>query len=480
MFWSNFLHIYQPSNQMPYILEKIVNESYREIIKGLKNNPSAKITLNINSCLTEMLIKRGYQDIVSDLRTLAQKGQIEFTGSAKYHAFLPFLPETEIKRQIELNYRTNRRIFGSIYNPKGFFPPELAINSKVVKIVAQAGYKWILADEIAYNGKLETLPHNQIYSVKGFKDFKIFFRERRMSELILGAIIRSEKTMLEALGERINEKNQYLLTAMDGETFGHHRPGLQNLLFEIYGSKKYDKITISELLDLIPKSEKPISPLASSWSTSKEEIIKKRQFMAWKNPKNKIHRWQWQLTKLVLSEVNKLDKKSKSYRLSRLKLDRALQSDHYWWASARPWWSLEMIEGGANQLLETILAIKNLSPEIQAKANDLYQKILIASFEWQRSGYIHRLHSKKKNPIDLIPLKNRVTKKWFDGLVKELQNEMKKAADNEEFEKAIMWRDAIFKLKSGQDIYADESIAERLKAEKNIPSLDYLDKQNEK
>ena len=68
-------------------------ESYQKLIQGLKENPNAKLTLNINACLTELLVENGFQALISDIKDSAQKGQIEFTGSAKYHAFLPLLPE---------------------------------------------------------------------------------------------------------------------------------------------------------------------------------------------------------------------------------------------------------------------------------------------------------------------------------------------------------------------------------------------------
>ena len=32
MKWANFLHFYQPYNQQPDILERVVNESYRKVI----------------------------------------------------------------------------------------------------------------------------------------------------------------------------------------------------------------------------------------------------------------------------------------------------------------------------------------------------------------------------------------------------------------------------------------------------------------
>ena len=113
--------MYQPWWQHPGILEKIANESYRPLIRGLLKEPKTKITININSVLTEMLFEHGYRDVIDNLKLLVEMGRVELTGSAKFHAFLPLLPDHEILRQIQLNEETNRRYFGEFYNPKGFF-----------------------------------------------------------------------------------------------------------------------------------------------------------------------------------------------------------------------------------------------------------------------------------------------------------------------------------------------------------------------
>ncbi len=87
MLWAPFFHIYQPPGQMEDILERVTNESYRQLVKILQENPRAKITLNISGCLTEQLYSHGYKDVIDGLKFLAERGQIEFTESAKYHAF---------------------------------------------------------------------------------------------------------------------------------------------------------------------------------------------------------------------------------------------------------------------------------------------------------------------------------------------------------------------------------------------------------
>ena len=88
----------------------------------LLQHPDAKITVNINGTLTEQLADYGFTDVIEDLEALGNRGQIEFTGSAKFHPLLPLLPEPEVIRQIKLNQTTNRQFFGKSYKPRGFFP----------------------------------------------------------------------------------------------------------------------------------------------------------------------------------------------------------------------------------------------------------------------------------------------------------------------------------------------------------------------
>src|SRR3989344_3192114 len=108
MFWANFLHIYQPPTQSEQLVRKIANESYLPIVAGLEKTPKAKLTLNINGSLTELLAKSGFESLLRKIANLVRSGQVELTASAKYHPILPLLPEPEIIRQIQLNFATNQ------------------------------------------------------------------------------------------------------------------------------------------------------------------------------------------------------------------------------------------------------------------------------------------------------------------------------------------------------------------------------------
>ncbi|MBU2579329.1 UvrB/UvrC motif-containing protein [Patescibacteria group bacterium] len=477
MLWANFLHFYQPARQQPDILERIVNESYRKIIQGLKENSKAKMTININGCLTESLIKYDYLDVIDDFKKLAENGQIEFTGSAKYHPFLALLPEKEIERQIKINTETNKKYFGEIYNPQGFFIPELAYSFKVAQMAQKLNFEWVIAEQLACpSEKAETI-FNKIYQIKNLDNFKILFRDKKVSILILSAIIRSTQSLLGELGDEI-KKNRYLLTVMDAETFGHHRPGLENFLFEIYKNKTFEKVFISDLLKKFSVKEE-LEPRESTWSSEEQDFwldrekkfIQTNPFSLWNHPENPIHKLQWEFTYWVINFVNILNPKESWYFKIRNKLDVALASDQYWWASAKPWWSLEMIEQGAFALRDVIWSIPKISQGDKNKADEFYQKILNIAFEWQRTGKIRTAYKKAYKTIQRKPFIEETPSDWYNLIILEFEDEMKKAIKKQEFEKAIKWRDAIYKLKAGVDIYDVLHVVDDLRIVRILPSL---------
>jgi len=450
MYWANFIHIYQPPTQTRQILERVVKESYRKILAGLLTHPQAKLTLNINAGLTEMLAENGFSDIIEQIRTLLERGQIELTASAKYHPLLPKLPEAEIQRQIEINEKTNRQFFGPAYHPKGFFPPEMAYSPLVGQIVRKLGFEWIILDEVALP---EPINYTQIYQNRA--GLKFFFRERATSFKILSAQLGTAKALIRDLSSRLKRK-EYLLTAMDGETFGHHRLGLEEMLWEIT-KEPLPTITISQIADYFPLKNE-IEPQNSSWALTDNLLSRQQPFIRWDDPENQIHQKQWQLVKLAIEAVN-LDCQEKS----RQQLDRSLYSDQFWWASARPWWSLEWIEKGAHDLLTTI---ENCGPKVKPatkkKAREIYLDIILTGFEWQRSGRIEKMARQEDEEIRARMRTNtpQLTREDYNQMIASLRKQMLAAAKNEEYYRAEQFKKRIIELINDRDNNANENSQE--------------------
>ena len=367
--WANLLHIYQPPQQEERIIKKVVRESYSPVLDVLEARPSVKITLNICASLTEQLIKYGFKEIIERISKLANRGQIEFTGSAKYHPILPLLPEDEIKRQIELNNETNKKYFGNIWKPTGFFLPELAYSKKVARIIQELGYQWIVLDEIAFNGKLGEVVFDINYEMKNLspirdqKGLKIIFRNRGLSLLFFGTWLDSVDPVRSNSASNGVDKffyavkkdkrsNKFLVTAFDGENLGHHRKNLINVWRKILDNSNIESITYSEYLNnLQGKIIRKVNPIDSSWSTEVKDIENNIPYPLWNHPKNKLHQLQWKLTYLNLKLIGKYQG-NKNYKEARNLLDKALASDQYWWASIKQWGGLGIIKRTIDQFLK--------------------------------------------------------------------------------------------------------------------------------
>ncbi|XOU94221.1 MAG: hypothetical protein ACNFW9_05245 [Candidatus Kerfeldbacteria bacterium] len=379
MYWANFFHIYQPPNWSPQIIKKVTKESYRPILTILKKSPKLKITLNISGSLTEQLALQGFNDIIDDITNLAKKKQIEFTGSALYHPILPLLPTKEIIRQIQLNTEINKKYFGKIYNPKGFFSPEMAYNKKIAIVIQSLGYKWIIVDEICYNGVLNASQLNQRYQIKG-TSVNIVFRNRAISDYFSFHGNPKKPQEFWDTVEKDGRYNPAIITAMDGENLGHHRKGWDIYWKKLATDKKIHTLTINSLLKKY-KSKKIITPVNASWSSQDRELKNKHPYILWDDPKNQIHSLQWNLIHYTSKLLHQKTKHS-NYTKARKLFDKRLASDQFWWASAKPWWSLRIIKKKTKELQEVILLVDKNNKE----GINISKKIIKLATKWQSTN----------------------------------------------------------------------------------------------
>lgn len=461
MIWCNFLHFYQPANQQEDILESVISQCYRPIIEKINTLNNVGLTINISGSLLELFDRYGHNDLIDSLKEAVQSGKIEVTGSCKYHALLPLIPETEAIRQITQNEETLRKYLGSDIKLHGFFPPEMAYDPKLAPLIEKLGYKWVIVDEISRPEGFIDGVSNKIFVCKGTQ-LKVVFRVRRVSNLIMSAVTRDSESFKEGISKELSEGG-YLVTGMDGETFGHHRIGFENFLFEVIQDNKLEKSTISDYLDSISSKlpTEEVTPLACTWASSPQDIADNIQFISWKDTDNEVHKYQWELLNLALELVQKMPQvnlENKNESEVRKKMDVALASDHFFWASGKPWWGLEMIEDGAFRLLDVIRSVPQVSEADKAKAAVLYEKIISTSFLWQRSGKIRKM-AKEQHEALRIPFKDRTKGKGgvesavYEAFVSMIKEQEQKAVKSGEYEKAVLWRDALYKLENRLDIY---------------------------
>jgi hypothetical protein len=395
MYWSNFLHIYQPPTQTEAVVRKVTEEGYRTLVRVLREAPGGKITLNISAVLTEQLARYGLDDVIRGLRELAERGQVEFTGSAMYHPILPLIPKEEVIRQIKLNSEANRKYFGEVYKPMGFFPPEMCYSYEVAQTVAELGFRWIIVDELSFDGRIGSVKYDRLCKIEGLGDFLVFFKERPFSAGITYGAYPSAGPFLAALEGRL-EGDNYLLTGTDGEVYGHHRPGQEKLLSEVFVRGTPRTCTISELIEHFSQVD-TASPVPSSWSTWEDEMAQGIPYPQWQYPGHRLHELQWQLTDFVSQTINGAPPGAPGFSQARRLLDEGLHSCQYWWASCRPWWSVEMIQWGAQKLYAAVEVLGDtIDRKRMAEASKLFKAVVSQARDWQESGEAQRLKQKYK------------------------------------------------------------------------------------
>ncbi len=417
-FWAPFLHIYQPIWQRPDILKQIDAECYRPLFHVIDESPNARVTLNMNGVLIDLLYEHNLGETVDLLKKVVAAGKVEVVGTAKYHPLMPLLPPEENHHQIDLNETTLKTTLGNKWTQKGFFPPEMAISPEVLKTIQQAGYKWVIASGIAC---ADSWPYDVVHQTSS--GLYMFYRDDYTSNDV-------SFSRLDAIGfiEKIYsmyQNDSYIITAQDGETFGHHiKHAEQTFLkraFDLVAQNTNIEICfISDLINKFPaKSCKP--PRPSSWSTDMSDIEHEVYYPLWKNPDNPVHKIQYKL----LSRVNKLIQILESTpdpnlngngngkgngkasncgtlnaeyldykKTARYFYDTGISSCSFWWASMRPMWSPNLIINGAELLMKAavnarlaLVKVKNIeSQELLEEISMYYSQLLgtITDMEAQR------------------------------------------------------------------------------------------------
>ncbi len=367
-YFAPLIHIYQPPTQDIQVLKRINEECYKPLFSLIKVYDHAKFCLNINGILIEMLYEYDLGDTIEIIKDLVAENKIEVVGTAKFHPILPLIPRKEAYHQIQMNEEVNYKIFGR-WERKGFFPPELSINSKVAKFLRDLGYKWVILSGIACPVEW---PYDKIFTSPN--GLLLYFRDDMLSNKIsfkhisAKEFIKDLKTMHKDPKQK-NANDTYIITAMDGETFGHHvknyeKTFLGKTIELISKEENIEMAFISDLDNYFPKAKKEIIPNDSSWSTTYDDLKSGIPYPLWRNPDNNIHNYYWKIMNSLhnlMKMVDKLDFKENwdienYYKTARYFYDRALYSCPAWWANPdRGIWSPNLIYNGVELLIKTAL-----------------------------------------------------------------------------------------------------------------------------
>lgn len=378
--WINFFHIYQPPDWDPRVIQKVSRQCYEPLFQFLQTHPNIRITLNMTGSLLEQLLRHNITAPLAALSPLVRNGQVELVATTKFHPLAPLLPFSHVARQIAQQTSLVREYFGMRLPLVGFYPPEMAVTPEFLKKIADLGFTWTITDDFLLP-KGETLRPDEAAVLKK-TNMRLIFRSHVLSDY-LGFFGEPGETPehLQHVLEKETGQSSILLTAMDGENLGHHRPETLPMWEKLVTTPGVSCITVSEFLTQ-QHGMRELIPQSGTWSTMPGDLEHNIPFPLWKDPENPIHTLQWRLTETVLDVMERLAPKD----LSAFEVvDRALISDQYWWASARPWWDRDLVIRLADRLADST-AQKDRTESEDALIRETVKEIHVAANEWQEKG----------------------------------------------------------------------------------------------
>ncbi len=141
---ANLQYAEIPKEDIP----RVVENSYIPVLQGILQQPSLKAALNFTGVSLEILASE-YPEVIDLLKEGIKNNKFELTGCGYSHPIFPLLPQIDAKKQIEFNLEVLKDVLN--YKPKGFWPPELAYDPTMPKLLKENGFEYLFFDDELYN-----------------------------------------------------------------------------------------------------------------------------------------------------------------------------------------------------------------------------------------------------------------------------------------------------------------------------------------
>jgi hypothetical protein len=398
---SFLLEFYQPPTQSPRILAEIVKECYVPMAKLFNCDLKPRFTISIAHSLMSLLSRDGRADeIVPSFCSALEKGTIEIVHSGAYHPIFPLLPDSEVVRQIELDFGLKLEMFGNLPRA-GIIAPELCYDDRLLKIFQAIGFDWTIIDDKTMESRGVPVRESEVYSID---DFFVLTRSSLWSERIRtrmedGRYLTGHE-FVSLLSQEAETKaaDSYKIIALCGETFGHHikyfqETFLRDMLFALQHCSNLHLCRISDLPSMLPHARrdpevgKDFSYFPpSSTATSASDLARGDPYPHWKSNGNLVHEALWALTDLILTASHRLESVGVSMGSLRSLMDSAFYSGQYF--SASIWyWQPDAIYEGIDRQMRALYKYARISGDTEtlAAGERLYRTLMLRISQETRS-----------------------------------------------------------------------------------------------
>ncbi len=125
-------------------IPRMIQDSYIPVLEVLKDHPEIKVVLNFPGSTLRILEEENTRVLELIEEGLDEK-RFELTACTYAHALVPMLSVDDVLLQIKWDLDIKKKLFN--YEPRGFFPPEMAHDPRLPWILSKLNLDWMIFDD---------------------------------------------------------------------------------------------------------------------------------------------------------------------------------------------------------------------------------------------------------------------------------------------------------------------------------------------
>lgn len=310
-----FFNAYQPVIQEEYSLKRRYSDCFFPLLRFVKSKKSSKFTLNVPLSTLEAFDGLGEKEWISDLKNLYRNEKLDLTGSAAYYPLLTKIPAPLVEEQIILNEYGLGYYLGAhqgfegessimVKDIRGFFPPELALNSGLIKILTSLGYDWVIADPSSISDP-DMLNKSSVFAVNDL-NVNLLLSNREIAGELLDI---RDLDITRIVNKVTNTDSDTLLLSFDVASLTQNKEffSIMDMFVDKLSSLGHSFVSVSEMLeysDIVSVDSDVIKD--STWRNSDIDIkdgdVKKNSnpYNFWEDEENELSKKLWDLENIMI------------------------------------------------------------------------------------------------------------------------------------------------------------------------------------
>jgi hypothetical protein len=258
--FSLVIHNHQPVGNFDHVVAAATERAYEPMIAALERHPRVRVGLHVSGPLLDWL-RDHRPDVMTRIRGLAARGQVEILTGAYYEPILPAIPDADKRGQIEKMTRTIAEAFGCA--AEGLWLAERVWEPHLARPLGEAGIRYTVVDDTHFRavGLDEAALLGYYVTEEQGVTLALFPSLRRLRYLIPWAPVEEVLAYLRTLAEtdvRTEGREGPLDLALmgdDGEKFGMWPGTYEHCWGRRWVENFFDALEAAPWIELVPPGE---------------------------------------------------------------------------------------------------------------------------------------------------------------------------------------------------------------------------------